>query len=359
MVYKLSPRGKFVAHQSLGHSDPVLSVDSYTKVDETNKKLENVVVFLLENNKLDYFQFNGYIFSRICADNTVTIGGNPTTFKTSKSPGSTFTIKSDGSAGSFISSAFSFDDAASALQEEFHSNSENIRNLMSEIDQEWVNQGVEDLYGEFLLKAKKPPVDNGNLIDEDANAIYVDDITFSSPVKVDKITVESDDTSFKVGDKTILNSALLTDLIDINQDFRSVDADMISLKKTLEKGLKTDADAKLSQDLIFQDLKSNGKLSTDELIIEIEDSNKRKVVSANPSSTHYDLVEYMSNSINTDTSASSSPITVDSEVEFTNLVFEDKYRIAQIDGELTNNYFHNDVKGGYASGNLGKRYVDH
>ena len=64
LVYKFS-EGKFAIHQSLSHSDTnkPISVASISRIKEDESHiLQHAVVFLMENGKLEFFQFDGFNF---------------------------------------------------------------------------------------------------------------------------------------------------------------------------------------------------------------------------------------------------------------------------------------------------------
>ena len=114
---------------------------------------------------------------------------------------------------------------------------------------------------------------------------------------------------------------------------------LATLKESIDtKGVKTDEDTALNQDLVFEDLEVE-KVVSKKLQISLSDPT-RKVVSASDSSTPYNLVEYMANSINI------CPISTnvfDSKVTFNNVVIEDEYAISQINGQLTSAYWQSGI----------------
>ena len=343
IVYKFSPKGLFTPHQSLQHSGNVLSITSSTMMDLENKKLENLVVFLLDNGQLEYFQFNGFNFEQSCISSTIAVQNSPKSLSSDPS-GSSFIIRF--ADGGIQSEEIGFVTDGSSTNVPHLQELNEIQALVGQMYDDWEDIGVEDAVRSLVNYPRRSD-----------SVIKVDDIEFSKDISLNTVSVDDENlptnvlvSSIEVGNN-VLNAASFDELDDINGKISTAEGELASLKaKIASTSVKTNEDTNmvLFNGIVFNDLEVNGKVATNELLIDIANPSSRSVVSASAGATTYDLVEYMKNSIKIDPSSSTE---IFDPLEFSNVFIENEYGIFNLNDEPVSNYWQSN-RGGEINGKI-------
>ena len=362
LVYKFTG-SKFVIHQSLQHSatnKPIsVAATSRTKGDDS-RIMQNAVMFLMQNGKLEFYQFDGFNFHHHSVKDAPPLTVNseavsPVSIELSAAchmkEDPHFFIKYD--SGNTREVGLDFEDSESKITNPRYTANKGLKDYMTSVKDQWNGMDIKNIFENFETMPRTSATD-----------IWLEDVTFNAGFSVDHVVInakydekiDSAALTIKILDEETHNditidSGLLDELKkyddgEFGDNLSNLVQEVDDLKVKIAAGVKRSSDDALDNEVVFENIefgtKSKVVAKTFEVNIDEESEAYRGrqicASSKDVGAKKYDLVEFMKNTIRLD----ASPNLIADQVSFENLVIEKEYSIGKINEESVTNIWQSD-----------------
>ena len=357
LVYKFVG-GRFIAFQSISLAAKPISVAAFSRVFDNSSpphSFQQILVFLTEDFNSEWFQFDGFNFQPIDGG-AISVPSSPAVPSALRflpvadgvNPRLLIEYGNVGQVGQADPVALTFSDPAVDATDElnsFHTRAQAISNYFTEVTEGWDALDVKTMNEKYRLMPKASD-----------SPIILDDVTFSGGfsatnidvahefLKTDEDGIEKIGKSFftntntATGVSVTIDEVLLDDIIKYKTTYEnnleSLWQDMDSLQQQVNAGVKLDESSTLSQNVIFKDLKVNGKVEASKLVLA---ADIRVAGSSDPTAPDYDLVDFMKNTVQLESSGTSL---IQFPLSFENIAIENEYSIHSLNSDPVANIWH-------------------